>query len=160
MMKAHLVIGAVLLCLGFTSLAPAQRVERAFIVSAVKIKLSTDQPAIPADDPVIIRFTITNTSSVEIPIAGEFDWIVRREDGKTVEDTPEGKERKKMRRAARSLNVPLVLQPGASSNQEETLSKLYVMNEPRTYQVSLWIEVTDETKTDYIKSNTLRITVQ
>src|SRR5579862_685713 len=141
MMKTHLAIGTVFLCLGLTSLAPAQRLDRAFIVSAVKIKLSTDQPAIPAGDPVIIRFTITNISSVEIPIAGEFDWIVRREDGKTVEDTPEGKERKTMRRAAQSLNVPMVLQPGASSNQEETPSKFYVMNQPGTYQVSLWIEV-------------------
>jgi hypothetical protein len=157
--KRHMAIGALLLCLGCTSLVSAQRVEREFVVNAVKIKLSTDRPIVPINDPVIIKFTITNTSKVELPIAGDFDWIVRREDGKPVADSPEGVRRKEARRAARSMNVPLGLEAGASSNQEETLSKLYVMSEPGVYLVSLWIEVTDEIKTDFMKSNTLPITI-
>jgi hypothetical protein len=158
--KTHIAISALLLCLGCTSLVSAQRVEREFIVNAVKIKLSTDQPIVPVNDPVIIKFTITNASKVELPIAGGFDWIVRREDGKPVADAPEGVRRREVRRAAKSMSVPLGLAPGASSSQEETLSKLYVMSEPGVYLVSLWIGVTDEIKTDFMKSNTLRITIE
>lgn len=159
-MRIHIAIGALLLCLGCTSFVSAQRVERKFIVNAVKIKLSTDKPIVADNDPVIIRFTITNTSKVELPVAGGFDWIIRREDDKRVADAPEGARRKEAKRAAQSMSVPLYLAPGASTNQEETLSKLYVMSEPGVYQVSLWIGVNDEIKTDFIKSNTLRITIQ
>jgi hypothetical protein len=47
-------IGALLLCLGCTSLVSAQRVEREVVVNAVKIKLSTDRPIVPINDPVIV----------------------------------------------------------------------------------------------------------
>jgi hypothetical protein len=153
-------IGAVLLCLGCASLVSAQRVEREFIVNAIKIKLSTDQPTLPINDPVVIKFTITNTSKVELPVAGGFYWIVRREDGKPVADATEGARRKEARRASQSMSVPLGLAPGASSNQQETLSKLYVMDEPGVYLVSMWIGVNDEIKTDFIKSNTIRVTIE
>lgn len=158
-MKIHMAIGASLLCLGGASLFSAQRVEREFMVNAVMIRLSTDRPILPVNDPVIIKFTITNTSKVEISIAGAFDWIVRRVDGKPVADAPEGVRRKEARRA-QTINVPLGLSPGASSNQEEALSKLNVMSEPGVYAVSMWIEVTDEIKTDFIKSNEIRITIK
>jgi hypothetical protein len=158
--RIHIAIGALLLCLGCTSLVSAQRVERESIVNAVKIKLSTDRPIVSGNDSVVIKFTITNTSKVELPVAGGFDWIVRREDDKPITDTGEGARRKEARRAAQSMNVPLYLAPGASSNQVETLSKLYVMSEPGVYQVSLWIGVTDEMKTDFIKSNMLRIIIK
>jgi hypothetical protein len=115
---------------------------------------------VPIGDPVIIKFTIANTSKVGLPIAGTFDWIVRREDGRPVADAPEGVRRKEAKRAARSLNVPLYLAAGGSSKQEETLSKLYLMSEPGVYLVSLWIGVTDEIKTDFMKSNALRITIR
>ena len=159
-MRTQTAMGALLLCLGCASFVPAQRVEREFMVSAIKIKLSTDQPTLHINDPVIVKFTVKNTSKVDLPIAGAFNWIVRREDGKPVTDTPEGVRREKAKRAAQSMNVPLGLAPGASSNQEETLSKLYVMTEPGAYLVSLWIGVTDGVKTDFMKSNTLRITIE
>jgi hypothetical protein len=154
-------IGALLLCLGCTSLVSAQRAEREFVVNAIKITLSTDRSTLLINDPVIIKFTITNTSKVELPVAGDFEWIVRREDGKPVSETAESLRWKNIqRRTPRSLNVPLGLEAGASSNQQETLSKLYVMTDPGIYLVSLWVGVTDETKTDFIKSSTLRVTIQ
>jgi hypothetical protein len=158
-MKIYVAIGMLLLCLGCSSLAFAQRVEREFIVNAIKIKLATDQPVVSIGDQVIVKFTFTNTSNVELPIT-RWDWMVSRENGKPVTHAPEGMRRMEARRAAQSVNVPLYLGPGASNSQEETLSKLYVMNEPGVYLVSLRIEVTDKAKTDFIKSNTLRITVQ
>jgi len=158
--KMQLTISTLILCLGYTVVARAQRIERQFIVNAIRIKLSTDQPVVPINDAVVVKFTITNTSKVELPIAGSFDWTVRREDGSPVANTPEGVRRREAKRATRSLSVPLYLAPGASSNQEETLSKLFVMDVPGVYLVSMRIGVTDEIRTDFIESNTLRITVK
>jgi len=124
----------------------------------MKIKLSADKSTLASKDPVTIRYTLTNTSKVEIPTA-ELYWIVDREDGKPVADAPEGARRKEARRAARSMNVVVSLGAGDSKTVEETLSKLYVMDEPGVYIVSAEMGFNDEIKTHFVKSNPLRITI-
>jgi hypothetical protein len=158
-MRIRTAICALLLCLGCTSLVSAQRVEREFIVNAMNIKLSADRSTLALSDPVIIKYTLTNTSKVGIPIS-ELDWVVRREDGKPVTDAPEGARRKEARRAAKSMNVVVLLGAGVSRTAEETVSRLYVMDELGVYLVSVEMGVTDEIKTDFIKSNTIRITIK
>lgn len=151
----HKAIGTLLLCLGCSSLVSAQRVERE---SIIKIKLSTDQQTQTIGNPIIIKYTVKNTSKLGIPIL-PFDWIVRREDGKPVADTPEGTRRKEAKTAALSMRILQVLSAGASAWGEETVSKLYVMDEPGVYFVSAEM-VTDDIKTEFAKSNALRITIK
>lgn len=75
-------------------------------------------------------------------------------------DTPEGLRRKEVHRYPQTIVVSPLVAAGTSLTSEETISNLYVMNKPGVYFVSVEEAVADEEGTDYIKSNTLRITIR
>ena len=52
-----------------------------------------------------------------------------------------------------------ILSAGESIASEEAISNLYAISEPGAYDVTVVDAVADLKGTDYIKSNTLRITI-
>jgi hypothetical protein len=114
-----------------------QQIDRTFIVNALKLELSTEKLNFVPNEPVIIKYAYTNTSKVALDLPTEpLVWTVRREDGKSVAETPEGRRRKGPRGADTVVVSPAV-GAGASLTHEETLSGLYVMNEPGAFFISV-----------------------
>ena len=137
-----------------------QQIDRTFIVNALKLELSTEKLNFVPNEPVIIKYAYTNTSKVALDLPTEpFVWTVRREDGKPVVETPEGR-RRKAPRGADTVVVSPAVGAGASLTHEETLSGLYVMNEPGAYFIRVEVAVPDGKGTAFIKSNMLRITIK
>src|ERR1700733_2954384 len=148
-----------LICLWCFAFASSQTAhDRAFIANAFRISISADKLIFKSGDPVVIRFTITNTSKEALYLPWEpLVWSVRREDGKIPSDTPEGKQRKDSPRAPQTIVVTRILSAGESIASEETISTLYAINEPGAYDVTVEEVVGDLKGTAYIRSNTLRI---
>ena len=135
--------------------------DRQYLVHALTINLSTDKSVLALSDPVIVKITTTNNSkdALDLP-SGPASWSIRRADGKTVPDSPEGRKRNDARRTPQTVVVTQLLEPGASVTGEETISNLYQMNNAGVYLVTLELPVSDGRDTDFIKSNTLRITIR
>ena len=153
-----------LICLWCFVSVSAQTVtvhDRTFIASAFRISISADKLIFKTGDPVVIKLTITNTSKEALYLPPEpLVWSVRREDGKIPSDTPEGKQWKDSHRTPDTIVVDRIVSAGASIASEETISNLYAISEPGAYDVTVVDAVADLKGTDYIKSNTLRITIR
>jgi hypothetical protein len=160
-MRVHTVLCALFFSLGCISLSAAQEeINRTFIVNALKLTLSVDELALTANAPVIIKATYTNTSKVELDLPTEpLVWKVRREDGKPVTETEQGKRRKGPR-SAQTIVVSRVIAPGDTLAGEETISNLYHMEEPGVYFLNALAVIYDSEGQDYIKSNTIRIMIK
>jgi hypothetical protein len=131
------------------------------MLGAIQTKLSVDKSVFLQGDPVTVKVNVTNTAkeALYLPTAS-YDWSVLREDGNLVKDTPEGLARKKSRGSLKTVNVSVQLDAGKSITTEENIGDLYLMDSPGIYLVSLQQEVSDESGTGYIGSNTLRITIK
>jgi hypothetical protein len=153
-----------LICLWCFVSASAQTVtvhDRTFIANAFRISISADKLLFKTSDPVVIKFTITNTSKEALYEPAEpLVWSVCREDGKIPSDTPEGKQRKDSHRDPQTIVVERILSAGEIIASEETISKLYAINEPGAYDVTVEEAVGDLKGTAYIKSNTIRIIIR
>jgi hypothetical protein len=147
-------------CLSF-GLGQNKKHDRAFMINAFTMKLSADKVTFTAGEPVTVKVTMTNTTKETLYMPNtQWEWSVLREDGKPVADTPEGLKIKAARGASTTMNVSIPLAAGASYPVEGNLAELYVMTEPGAYLVSVQQKVRDESGSDYIRSNTIRITIQ
>ena len=161
-MKTWMIVCLLVLSCCYISPAVAQeKVDRAFVANAIKIKLSVSNPSFSLGESVTVTITVANTAKQPLHLPNTlYDWTVRREDGGTVSETPEGRKRSESRLGARTMNVTGSLDAGQSVSMKENLSQLYLMDSPGVYLVGAAQAMTDGTGTDYIKSNTLRITIQ